>query len=201
MHYNVINRYTVYLYFICVGDFMLYSDQQLKTCCFFGHRKIVETTLLREILFETLTDLIVNHNVSVFLFGSRSKFNDLCHSVVSELKQKHSFIKRIYVRAEYPYISDEYERYLLQNYEATYFPEGLLNSHKAVYIERNFEMIDKSKFCIVYYDSEYTPLPRKSAIPVRKTKSGTATAYEYARKRGMHIINVKNLSSQELTDK
>ncbi len=180
---------------------MLHSDHRLESCCFFGHRQAEETKFLREVLLETITDLILNHNVSVFLFGSKSKFNDLCHTVVSELKQKYSFIKRIYVRAEYPYISDEYERYLLQNYEETYFPERLLNSHKAVYIERNFEMIDKSKFCIVYYDSEYTPPPKKSVLPVRKTRSGTAIAYEYARKREVHIINVKNLSSQELTNK
>lgn len=180
---------------------MLNSDFKPKTCCFFGHRRTEETKQLRESLFEIITNLILNHNVSVFLFGSKSKFNDLCHSVVSELKQKYTFIKRIYVRAEYPYISDEYESYLLQNYEETYFPEKLLNSHRAVYIERNFEMIDKSQFCIVYYDPTYTPSPKKLTMSIPKTKSGTATAYEYAKKRGVHIVNVKTLSTPQFANK
>ncbi|MEF9840764.1 MAG: biotin operon repressor, partial [Lachnospiraceae bacterium] len=44
---------------------------------------------------EEIESLIVNHNVDTFLFGSRSEFDSLCHSLVTELKEKYPHIKRI----------------------------------------------------------------------------------------------------------
>lgn len=153
-----------------------------NTCCFFGHRKIVITECLVESLQNEIEKLINEKKVNIFLFGSRSEFDDLCHKVVSELKQKYSDIIRIYVRAEYPYIDDEYRNYLLQRYDDTYFPDKIIRAGKASYIERNNEMIERSKYCIVYYDENYSPA---------KTKSGTKIAYEYAKRKGLCIINLK----------
>lgn len=151
------------------------------TCCFFGHRTINETEELKSKLFEIIEDLITNKNVDTFLFGSKSKFNDLCLEIVTELKEKHPHIKRIYVRAEYPYINDDYKNYLLKSYEDTYYPEKIKNSGKAVYIKRNFEMIDNSQFCIVYYNESNSPTTRKS---------GTKIALDYAIKQAKNIINI-----------
>lgn len=123
-----------------------------KTCCFFGHRKIVISEHLIESLRNEIEKIICENKVNMFLFGSRSEFDELCHKVVSELKEKYSDIVRIYVRAEYPYIDDEYRNYLLKDYEDTYFPEKIIRAGKASYIERNYAMIEKSKYCIVYYD-------------------------------------------------
>ena len=36
-----------------------------------------------------IEDLIVNHNVNTFLFGSRSDFDFVCHKIVTELKEKY----------------------------------------------------------------------------------------------------------------
>lgn len=152
-----------------------------NTCCFFGHRKINETDGLKSNLYEIIEKLITKQNVDTFLFGSKSQFNDLCLKLVSDLKEKHPHVKRIYVRAEYPYINDDYKKYLLEKYEDTYFPERALNSGRAVYVERNFEMIDKSRFCIVYYDEQNAPTKRKS---------GTKIALDYALKQECQIINV-----------
>ena len=117
-----------------------------NTCCFFGHRTINETEQLKNKLYEIIEMLIIYENVDTFLFGSKSRFNDLCYELVSAVKEKHSHIKRIYVRAEYPYINNDYKNYLLKSYEDTYYPEKILNSGRAVYVERNCEMIDKSQF-------------------------------------------------------
>ena len=68
-----------------------------KTCCFFGHRKIDETEELKNNLFEIIEALIVNEKVDIFLFGSKSQFDDLCHKTVTELKEKYPHIKRVYV--------------------------------------------------------------------------------------------------------
>ncbi len=79
------------------------------TCCFFGHRTINETEELKLKLRAIIEKLIVENSVDTFLFGSKSDFNDICLEIVTELKEKYPHTKRIYVRAEYPYINDEYK--------------------------------------------------------------------------------------------
>ena len=68
--------------------------KEYKVCSFFGHRKIEITEELKQKLKEIVEDLIINHNVLTFLFGSRSDFDYLCHLVVTELKEKYPFILR-----------------------------------------------------------------------------------------------------------
>ncbi len=152
---------------------------QETTCCFFGHRTINETEDLKFKLLKITEKLIVEEKVDTFLFGSKSRFNDLCLEVVTQLKEKHPNIKRIYVRAEYHYINNNYKNYLLNFYEDTYFPEKIINAGKAVYIERNCEMIDKSRFCVVYYNNAPT-----------EHKSGTKIALDYAVKQEKVIFNI-----------
>ena len=151
------------------------------TCCFFGHRKINETEELKSKLYEIIEKLIVEKQVDTFLFGSKSRFNSLCQETVTEIKEKYPHIKRVYVRAEYPHISEHYKNYLFESYEDTYYPEKIMNSGRASYVERNYEMIDKSHYCIVYYDKLSTPTTRKS---------GTKIALDYAIKKCKNIISV-----------
>ena len=152
-----------------------------NVCCFFGHRTINETEELKLKLMEIIEKLIVENKVDTFLFGSKSRFNSLCREAVTEIKQKYPHIKRVYVRAEYPIISDHYKSYLMGSYDDTYYPGKLLNSGRAVYVERNCEMIDNSQYCIVYYDEQNAPTTRKS---------GTKIALDYAIKKCKNIINV-----------
>ncbi len=174
---------------------MVIIDANLKehTCCFFGHRRIGKAEAVKDRIHKNTERLIVEKNISTFLFGSKSKFDDLCYEVVSELKEKYPHIQRIYVRAEYPYISDDYKSYLLESYEDTYFPEKSVNAGKASYVERNQEMINNSSFCIVYYDENYLPPRRKNSkrdLLDYQPKSGTKIAYDYALKRKIEIINI-----------
>ena len=152
-----------------------------KTCCFFGHREINETEELKSKLMEIIEKLIVDEKVDTFLLGSKSQFNNLCLELVTAIKEKYPHIKRIYVRAEYPDINEQYTNYLLESYEETYYPEHIRSSGRAAYVERNYEMINKSKFCIVYYDEPKAPTTRKS---------GTKIALDYAVKKGKQIINI-----------
>ncbi len=152
-----------------------------NTCCFFGHREIKESEELKNKLLESVEKLIVHKSIDVFLFGSKSKFNSLCLEAVTKLKNKHPHIKRVYVRAEYPEITDDYKNYLLQMYDETYYPERVIGAGKAVYIKRNCEMIDKSGVCIIYYDTAYTQ---------HTCNNGTKTAFDYAVKKGKEVINL-----------
>ena len=79
-----------------------------KSCCFFGHRTINETEELKLKLVEIIEKLIVDEKVDTFLFGSKSRFNSLCLELVTEIKEKYPHIKRVYVRAEYQEINEEY---------------------------------------------------------------------------------------------
>ena len=152
-----------------------------RTCCFLGHRKINATKQLFERIEKIVEELIVKENIDTFLFGSKSEFNDICYEIVTLLKDKYPHIKRIYVRAEYPYIDEKYKEYLMEIYDETYYPKTAVAAGKATYIKRNFEMIDKSSFCVIYFDISYVPLKRKS---------GTSLGYEYAKRKGIKIINV-----------
>ena len=164
-----------------------------KACCFIGHRKISSTEELKAKLCEIIEELITDENVKVFLFGSRSQFDDLCLETVTKLKQKHPEIKRIYARAEYPYITEDYLSYLIESYDDTYYSEKILNAGAASYVERNTDMIDKSDVCIFYYDENYLPPRRKSAkraIADYQPKSGTKIAYDYAHTKKKSVINI-----------
>ena len=150
-----------------------------STCCFFGHRTIYKTEEMRTKITEAVEGLITDENVDTFLFGSKSEFDSLCLELVTALKEKYPHVKRIYVRAEFPYINDDYMSYLLKYYDETYYPEKLHGSGRAAYVERNYEMINNSKYCIVYYDESHAPTTRKS---------GTKIALDYAIKKGREII-------------
>ena len=137
-----------------------------KTCCFIGHRTINETEELKSKLCETIEKLIVDENVDTFLFGSKIRFNSLCLELVTKIKEKYHHIKRIYVRAEYPDIDDNYKAYLLENYDDTYYLEKIIGAGKASYVERNCEMINRSLFCIFYYDEQNAPTTRRSGTKI-----------------------------------
>lgn len=158
-----------------------------NTCCVFGHRTINETVELRTKLIKTIERLITKENVDTFLFGSKSRFNSLCYELVTNLKEKYPHIKRIYVRSEFPVINDDYKAYLLELYEDTFYPEKIKGSGRAAYVERNYEMINKSKYCIVYYDEAKAPTTRKS---------GTRIALDYAvkQKRNIYVYLEKESS-------
>lgn len=154
----------------------------MKTCCIIGHRDIEKTKELELKVKRIVTELIEKENVTEFLFGSKSEFADFCYGIITKYKNNCSKLKRIYVRAEYPIISDDYYKYLKTFYEDSYFYGEKLINNRFSYIRRNQVMIDKSDFCIFYFNERYTPKT--------KTQSGTWIAYKYAIKKGKKILNV-----------
>ena len=160
------------------------------TACFFGHRKIDASDELKTILYEEIEELITVDGIDTFLFGSKSQFDDLCYKIVSELKEKHPDIRRIYVRAESEFIEGEgsraYREGLMELYEHTYYPESASGAGKAVYVKRNQHMIDESSVCVVYYDENYAPARRKHSrrdLFDYQPTSGTGIAYKYAERK------------------
>ena len=168
-----------------------------KKCCFIGHRTIVASTELTENLTKTIERLIAEEGVKYFLFGSRSEFDDLCHSIVTALKEKHPHIVRVAYtrRSEYAVKAEEKEKMertwasvlktdvKFKDYDAEVQSEKVYSAGKASYVERNQELIDASDFCVFYYNEEYQPPRRKRTnrdLSTYQPKSGTRLAYEYA---------------------
>ncbi len=165
----------------------------MATCCFFGHRKIEVTEELKQGLRNIIEDLITEEKVDTFLFGSKSEFDSLCHQIVTEVKKEYPNIKRIYFSVYPPSVYDQLPSGIPVSYEETYHPAGIGNAGKATYVKRNYEMIDHSDICIVYYNENYeVPKGKRKNIylPETERKSGTKVAFDYAGKRQKSIINV-----------
>lgn len=167
-----------------------------KVCSFFGHRKIDVTDDLKQRLKDCIENLIIKCNIDTFLFGSKSNFNELCHFVVSELKEKYSNIKRVCYTCKSEGCILESERQKLEKlysiilnqevhlfgFEEEFAHKTKYKAGRASYIERNKAMINDSDFCIFYYNGNY--------VPPTKTNSGTKLAYEYALQKKKKVINL-----------
>ena len=171
-----------------------------KVCCFIGHRKIEASIELTLRVRGVIADLIENKEVTTFLFGSRSEFDDLCHSIVTELQKNNPQVKRIMYtcRSEYACMKEEKEEreriaravtkrdIKYKDYEGAIMSDRLWSAGKASYVERNQDMINASDYCIFYYDPQYQPPRRKCSkrsVGDYQPKSGAALAYEYANYR------------------
>lgn len=182
---------------------------EYKTVCFIGHRNAeLEDDKVKE-LKNIIENLIVNENVHIFLFGSRSDFDFICHKIVTELKEKYPFIQRKCYTCRSEGCTLESER---KHYEKIYSNfwkrevhllgvekevefKNKWNAGRAGYIERNQAMINDSDFCVFYYDENYKPHKRKYSkrcLTSYQPKSGTALAYNYAKQKKKEIINIFN---------
>ena len=178
-----------------------------KICSFFGHRKIDITEELKQKLKCVIEDLIVNHNVQIFLFGSKSEFDELCHLLVTEIKESYPKIKRIVYTCKSESCILETEREKWERIYSNVFNKSVellgveeefehktkYTAGKAGYLERNQAMIDNSEYCIFYYDKNYKPPQRKlskSNLSFYQPQSGTSLAYKYAKQKQKVIINV-----------
>ena len=157
--------------------------------CFIGHRSIKITNTLITLLENTVENLIIK-GVTTFLFGSMSDFDDLSLNIVTKLKQKYPFVKRVYVRSSYQFIDDNYTNYLLKFYDETYFPPEIENAGKYSYVKRNYKMIDNSYYCVFYYNENYIPETKRNT----SVNSGTKIAYTYAIKKKKEVINLFKLT-------
>lgn len=166
-------------------------SEKHKICCFIGHRTINRSSALTERLSELILYLI-SEGTRVFLFGSNSEFDELCYECVTKLRENNLDIKRVYVKAEYFNADRAHAEFLNGFFESTVCPANLFRAGKAVYIKRNFYMIDVSDFCVFYYDKTYSPVAKqiKNSQVSHFAKSGTKIAYDYAKKKNKMIINL-----------
>ena len=181
-----------------------------KKCCFIGHRTIEDKEILNNVIYEYVERLILHENVKIFYFGSRGDFNRLCHEVVTDLKEKYNFIRRICYNCKSEAVILESERELWDKILSTddkergtvlYMEDEAEYKNKqtagrASYIERNQAMIDDSDICIFYFNENYKPESRKYSernVCYYQPKSGTAISFKYAKRKNKNIYNFYDL--------
>ena len=151
-----------------------------KTCCFTGHRRIPENQ--RDDIAKQLEDTIVSLIQSGYLYfgaGGALGFDTICAQTVLRLRQRYPKIKLILVL---PCVSQA-DKWRPE--DAAVYQEIIKQADKVVYtsqeytrdcmFKRNRHLVDNSSVCICYLE---------------KATGGTAYTVEYARKRGLRIINL-----------
>lgn len=178
-----------------------------NSCCFIGHRKISINENLEKKLYAIIEDLILNKNITTFLFGSKSEFDYLCYYIVSNLQNKYKNIERIAYLCNYESTCTKVEKIRLEqisqnitnqklsfrDFEKTRKSNKVLKAGKWAYIQRNQDMINDSDFCIFYYNINYIPKEKKyskSNQTYYQPKSGTKLSYDFALKQNKKVINV-----------
>ena len=174
--------------------FFICQRGDMKTCSFFGNRDTAQTAELKQKITKTVKELIEKEGVDTFLFGSRSKFDELCHIVVTELKENYPYIHRIAYLCKHETaclvgagmdLSKKIKKIIgreidVQEYEEIKKCNKVNSARKAAYVERNQWMIDDSDFVIVRFDE----------MRMADKISGTALAYEYAKRKKCKVFKI-----------
>jgi len=154
-----------------------------KICSFFGHKEIEINENLKIKLKEYIENLIQNEHFDMFYFGGFSNFDDLCWQIVTELKEKHNHIKRIYCLTDQRHLRPSKRPKWLKNedYEDfIYLPLTYEYWVKRIYY-RNCEMINSSNLVIFYITNT--------------ENSGAFKAMQYAQKKKIKFINFADIIS------
>lgn len=170
-----------------------------KSCCFIGHKEIEETDGLKIRLIRTIKILIKRYNVYRFLFGDRSKFNNLCLEIVWQLKQEFPNIKIISYPSNDWYRGQEKENIefierIFKIKQIKYDDYIYLEYYgKSTYVQRNEKLINDSDYCVFYFNPNYEPKIKtcKHSLKVSR-KSGTRIAFDFAIQRKREVINIYN---------
>jgi len=159
------------------------TDQQRKTCCFTGHRRIRKNLIpaVTEKLENILHELIAQ-GVVYFRCGGALGFDMLAGFLVLKLKEQYPHIKLIMVLPcrdqAAKWSADEQAQYrklltaadknvcLLEDYE-----DGCM-------LRRNRHLVDYSAVCVAYLTCR---------------RSGTAFTVRYATEQGRTVINIADL--------
>lgn len=153
---------------------------ELKTCCFTGHRDLLENR--RDEIAAKLEKVILSLIQSGYLYfgvGGALGFDTVCAQTVLRLRQSYPQIKLILVL---PCLSQA-DRW--SPADKAIYQEIMDQANKVVYIsqeytrdcmfKRNRHLVNYSSVCICYLTRGY---------------GGTAYTVDYARKHGLRIINL-----------
>ncbi len=149
----------------------------IKNCSVFGHSTIETTSKLENRLYLIFEDLI-KKGYETFYFGGFGMFDELCHKIISELREKYRQIKRIFCLSDPRHLrlnkrpkylkNEDYEDFVYLELEFDWW-------YKRIYY-RNCAIIDKSDIVVFYVE--------------KKENSGAYKTFKYAQKMKKSFINI-----------
>lgn len=146
-----------------------------KTCSFFGHRFVFNSSEVRQNLVKVIEDKI-SCGYDTFLVGGHGEFDNMVLSALVQLKKLYSITIKV-VQTSFTFlkykddINSEFEN-LVYPIEEVYFKERITFTNKC--------MVNDSDLVVCYVDKN-------------RSKSGAKNAMNYALKMGKEVINIYNL--------
>ncbi len=136
----------------------------MQSCTFIGHRNCPRE--IKELLYNTIKNLIVQKNVTSFYIGTQGGFDRLVYEVLCELETKHKI--KVFVVLAYLDRASKDEYY---NIEKTVFPEELTNVPLRFAIRRrNSYMINQADYIITFLNTSFTNTYKNIEEAVKKNK-------------------------------
>lgn len=157
-------------------------DLRAKTCCFSGHRsmsgeeKLKVAVRLRKIIEEQIKAGIVFYGA-----GGARGFDSLAAQTVLDMKKEYVQLRLILV------LPCEDQTRGWHSEDIAVYEDIKRRSDKVVYVSRQYtpdcmhrrnrHLVDHSGTCICY---------------LTRSSGGTAYTVDYARRKGLHVINIAN---------
>ena len=166
---------------------------------FIGHSKFeddFDTNLLEQKVQNIIEKLITEDGADEFIFGALTGFDFMCYLIVTQLQEKYTHIKRVYIsQASQP--NRKTQQCLNEFFEICKYPLSANEMRKKPQIKRNQLMIDECDLLILYYDKNYKPefeyfeeiiytQTDNNTTPMSKTK----IALNYAFKNDKDFVNL-----------
>ena len=162
------------------------ENNKINACCFTGHRKMPENEL--EEVKDRLKKAILNSiekGYNAFYNGGAVGFDTMTAQTILELKEQYPYIKLILAlpcksQADYwkQEDKDEYERIIKAADNVVWTSEKYTSD---CMFKRNRYLVDHSSLCICY---------------LTRQTGGTAYTVNYAKNKGIEIINIAETVSK-----
>ncbi len=141
-------------------------------CTFFGHREIHNEKEVKQLIFDTVTGLIVERGIKEFFIGDSGKFDRLVLATLRKLSESYD-IKYTVVLSYFNVVKDERWEY---DTNETIFPEDLERTPLRFAIDRRNRWMIKNSGMVVTY--------------INNSLGGCAKYAEICEKKGYEIIKL-----------
>ena len=140
----------------------------MDTVTFIGHSEIYR---LDEAKLKKVIENSIKQGARFFLNGGMGSFDYACARIVKELQKEYPDIKNELV---IPYLT--FQPRSMDCFDSSVYPDGFEKYHfKSAIPARNKWMVDHSQCAICYVNHDW---------------GGAIQTYEYAKKKGIQIINL-----------
>ena len=157
-------------------------DLRAKTCCFTGHRSLSHEEKLKvAVRLREIIAVQIKAGVVFYGAGGALGFDTLAAQTVLDMKKEYPQLRLILV------LPCEDQTRGWRSEDIAVYEDIMRRSDKVVYVSREYtsdcmhrrnrHLVDHSGTCICY---------------LTRSSGGTAYTVDYARKKGLHVINIAN---------